>query len=259
MPEIPDLDIFSKNLQSSLKGLVLKEIKIIKGKRIKVPADELNGALAGHKLLSVYREGKQLRFSFGKDRILGMHLMLHGKLFLFKEKNEEKYTLVELYFKDGTGLAVTDFQGMASITLNPEESAAPDALSPGLDGPSLKDILATKKKDIKTVLLDQDIIRGIGNAYADDILWYAGISPFSKADQIPAEKAADLAGAIKKVLGDATTKIAASHKGIIAGEVRDYMLVHDPKKEKSPKGEPIKHTDTKTRRTYYTDGQVLYK
>src|ERR1700712_5618950 len=116
MPEIPDLEIFSKNLQSTMKGLDLKEIKIIKGKRIKVSEEELDKVLGGHKLQSVYREGKQLRFRFGKNQILGMHLMLHGKLFFFNDKNEEKYTLAELHFKDGTGLAVTDFQGMASIT-----------------------------------------------------------------------------------------------------------------------------------------------
>lgn len=101
MPEIPDLENFSKNLQKKLKGKTLKEIKILKGKRIKTPAGELNKILGGHKLKGVYREGKQLRFDFGKELILGMHLMLHGKLFFFDDKNEEKYTLAEFYFSDG--------------------------------------------------------------------------------------------------------------------------------------------------------------
>lgn len=156
-------------------------------------------------------------------------------------------------------MALTDFQGMASITLNPEESDAPDALSPKIDHAFLEKLFSARKKDVKAVLLDQDLIRGIGNAYADDILWSAGVSPFSKTNKIPSDKVKKIVGAITKVLVGATEKIAASHPDIIAGEVRDYMLVHDPQKEKSPDGDEIKRTDTKTRKTYYTEGQKIYE
>jgi formamidopyrimidine-DNA glycosylase len=66
--------------------------------------------------------------------------MLHGKLFLFEGKSENKYPIIELLFTDDTGLVLTDFQGIAAPTLNPEAKDAPDALSAGagadyLEGP----------------------------------------------------------------------------------------------------------------------------
>ncbi len=65
----------------------------------------------------------------------------------------------------------------------------------------------SRKAAIKNVLLDQDIIRGIGNSYSDEILWRTRISPFSKANAIPDEKIKELATTIKKVLKEATEKI----------------------------------------------------
>ncbi len=69
---------------------------------------------------------------------------------------------------------------MATPTLNPAPSAAPDALSEEVNFEFLKTLLSTKKGSIKNILLDQKLIRGIGNAYADEILWDARISPFSE-------------------------------------------------------------------------------
>ncbi|WP_432326526.1 hypothetical protein ACRQ5D_21415 [Mucilaginibacter sp. P25] len=63
--------------------------------------------------------------------------------------------------------------------------------------------LAKTKTNIKTVLLDQKIMRGVGNAYADEILWHARISPFSVSSKIPEAKLKDLVKAIKSVLEDA--------------------------------------------------------
>ena len=259
MPELPDLQVFSRNLDKALKGNTLKKINIVNGKRLKTTAAALNKALAGNKLAEVYREGKQLRFRFSNGAVLGMHLMLHGKLFLFDKKNPEKYAIAELLFDDGKGLALTDYQGMANITLDPEESDAPDALSAKMTASFLKKTFATTHKEVKELLLDQHIIRGIGNAYADEILWQARISPFSRADKIPVDKVAKLASVIKKVLKDAEKKILKANPDIIAGEIRDFMEIHHPKKETSPGGATIKHTTVKSRKTYYTDEQVLYE
>ncbi len=91
----------------------------------------------------------------------------------------------------------------------------------------LKETLSAKKTVIKTILLDQHIIRGIGNAYADEILWEAGISPFSVANKIPADKIKDLAAAIKKVLKDGEHQIKKEKPDIISGEVRDFLKIHN--------------------------------
>lgn len=258
MPELPDLQVFSHNLQQKLKGKSVHKIGIVNKKRIKETEGGFNKALAGASLQQVYREGKELRFLFDNGALLGLHLMLHGKMVLFEKKNTEKNTVAAIYFDDESGLAITDFQGMALLSLNPEEKESPDALSRKLTPAYLKQTLSHTRKKIKEVLLDQQLIRGIGNAYADEILWDAGISPFSVSGKIPPGKISALAKSIKKVLKAAEKRIIKKHPGIIAGEVRDFLLIHNPDKKHSPSGALIKHTD-KSRKTYYTDEQELYK
>jgi formamidopyrimidine-DNA glycosylase len=185
--------------------------------------------------------------------------MLRGQLYLFENKKTHKYTIAELLFDDDTGLALTDFQGMANVHLNPEESKAPDALADEMNTAFLKETLSAKKTVIKTILLDQHIIRGIGNAYADEILWEAGISPFSVANKIPADKIKDLAAAIKKVLKDGEHQIKKEKPDIISGEVRDFLKIHNSHKTQSPTGAKIQQKTIGGRKTYFTDEQELYK
>jgi formamidopyrimidine-DNA glycosylase len=257
MPELPDLQVFSRNLTKAFVGKTLKQIKVPVTKKLNTTLPKLKGALEEQKLTAVTRAGKELHFEFKNGNILALHLMLRGKLYAFEETNKEKYTIVELHFSDGTGLAMTDFQGQATPTLNPEEREAPDALSLTLT--FLKEQLGKSKAVIKNVLLDQHVIRGIGNAYADEILWDAGISPFSVSNKIPEDKMKDLHQSIKDVLQKAEKSILKTHPGIIAGEVRDFLLIHNSKKEKSPTGASIEVKAAGARKTYYTNEQVLYK
>ncbi|WP_413667604.1 DNA-formamidopyrimidine glycosylase family protein [Mucilaginibacter sp. Mucisp86] len=256
MPELPDLQAFSHNLQKTLAGKTIKKIEVPNAKKLNVTTAELDEILSGQKLEKVYREGKELHIKFSKGDVLGLHLMLHGKLFLFHAKNENKYSIIELHFDDDSGLVLTDFQGIATPTLNPDKKDIPDALD--VDVEYLKKRLAKTKTNIKTVLLDQKIIRGIGNAYADEILWHVRISPFSVSNKIPEAKLKELVIAIKGVLKDAEQSILKSNPDIINGEVRDFMNIHNSKKKHSPTGAVIIVNDS-SRKTYYTEEQELFE
>ncbi|MFD0792930.1 DNA-formamidopyrimidine glycosylase family protein [Mucilaginibacter litoreus] len=257
MPELPDLEVFSHNLNKKLSGKTVHQVTVHTSKA-NVSEKELQQTLHGQKLSAVYREGKELHFEFSKRDVLAMHLMLHGKLYYFEKKNEQKYPVIELLFNDDTGLVLTDFQKAATPTLNPEKKDAPDALSAEADKDYLKGVLAKKRTNIKTILLDQKIIRGIGNAYVDEILWQARISPFSAGNKIPADKVKELISSIHSVLKDAQKNIIKHNPDIIAGEVRDFMLIHNPKNKTSPEGAKIQ-VENGSRKTYYTDEQELYK
>src|SRR3954471_22821564 len=128
MPELPDLQVFAKNLNSTLQGKKLLKIKVINSKKIKDKESELSQNLEGNTVEVIYRTGKELRFRFTNGAVLGMHLMLHGNLYFFDKQNENKFTIAELYFEN-KGLALTDYQGMASVALQPEEKKGIDALS----------------------------------------------------------------------------------------------------------------------------------
>ena len=254
MPELPDLQVFSSNLTKKLAGKKLEKIRIINKRKLKIPEKKFK-VLEKQKLMKVYREGKELRFVFNKN-ILGLHLMLKGNLYFFEKKNEHKYTIAELVFKD-TGLAVTDYQGMAAVTLDPVEKKSPDALN--LDVKYLKEKLSKSRTIIKKVLMDQNMIRGIGNAYADEILWEASIHPESVSGKIPGDKIKALAKAIKKVLQRAEKQILKKDPGIISGEVRDFLDIHNSRKKESPSGATIHQKMIGGRKTYYTNEQQLFK
>lgn len=255
MPELPDLQVFARNLNEKLHGKKLKWLNV-NSRKAKVSPDEMQNALHGKKLKKVYREGKELYFEFD-GHILALHLMLHGQLHLFEGQNDRKYTIVDMNFEDGTGLALTDFQGAATPTLDPEPKEAPDALSDTVTPKWLVEHLGKKRKAIKEMLLDQKFIRGIGNAYADEILYDAGISPFSESNKIPEDKVKQLAKSIDHVLKNAEKQIVKSNPEIISGEVRDFLQVHHTRKKETPKGEKILVKDGQ-RKTYYTESQELY-
>jgi formamidopyrimidine-DNA glycosylase len=258
MPELPDLQVFTRNLNKLLKGKKLKEVIVRNDKKLNVSATNLNNTLQHQLLKEVYREGKELYFRFSKGDILALHLMLRGKLHFVKGPNENKYTILELLFTDDTSLVLTDFQGQATPTLNPEDKDAADALSEKVSYAFLKEKLQKTRTTIKNMLLDQHVIRGIGNAYADEILWDARIAPTSLSNKIPDEKIKDLAKSIKKVLQNAEKQILKTHPDIIGGEIRDFLDIHNSKKKQSPTGAVI-HINANGRKTYYTDEQEVFK
>lgn len=259
MPELPDLENFSRNLSKIITGKKVEKIAVVNDSKLKTSATSLKKALQGEKVKSIYREGKELHIQFSDDHVLGLHLMLHGDLNLFEKTNDKKYPIIEFYFDDETGLALSDYQGAAKPTLDPEKKDAPDALSDELTYEYLKGIFSKKKSPIKTVLLDQKVVRGIGNAYADEILYDARISPTSISNKIPDDKIKVLAKSIKSVLKHAISHIQKTHPDIITGEVRDFLKVHNAHKKTSPGGKPIHNTKINSRITYYTDEQVEYK
>lgn len=259
MPELPDLNVFARNLNKQLAGKTVEEIDVKNKSKLKIPVSELRKEIEGNKLKQVYREGKELHFEFADGNVLGMHLMLHGSLDLLEEKNDRKNTIVEIHFDNRKVLVLTDYQGAANITLNPEVKDSPDALSGEMNDDFLREKLSKKKTTIKAFLLDQNIIRGIGNAYADEILWESGIHPESKCNKIPDGKIKALAKDIKSVLKDAEKQILKINPDIISGEERSFLKIHNSKKKESPTGAKIHNKMVNSRITYYTDEQELYE
>ncbi|MBO9681772.1 MAG: Fpg/Nei family DNA glycosylase [Flavisolibacter sp.] len=255
MPELPDLNVFARNLDKKLAGKKIEKIEVRNKSKLKTPVSELKREIEGSKLKKVYREGKELHFEFSNGNILGMHLMLKGSLHL---EADQKSTIVEMHFDGDNVLVLTDFQGAANIALNPVVKDSPDALSDEVDYKFLKAKLSKKRTNIKTFLLDQNIIRGIGNAYADEILWESRIHPESVCNKIPDDKIKALAKDIKSVLKDAEKQILKINPDIISGEERRFLNIHNSKKKEDPSGAKIHNKMLSSRITYYTDEQELY-
>lgn len=256
MAELPDLTVFARILTRRFAGKKLIKLEITESRKLNVPAETLRKALQGSDLIKVEREGKTLHFCFSDGQILGFHLMLRGELIDLEKGVIPRFQIIGFHFESGEGFAVIDMQKQATPTLQPPSVKVPDALS--LEGSYFKALLAKKKTLIKTLLMDQKAMRGIGNSYADEILYHAGISPFSTASLIPEKKVNQLYESIRVVLTKAIDDIEEANGDELKGELRDFMTVHSPDLKKTAKGEEIKTEKMGGRTSYYTESQELY-
>ena len=257
MAELPDLTVFAATLNKRFKGKTLATLTVTVAKKLNVTTAEITKALGGKELIEVIRAGKTLQFHFGEDQILGLHLMLRGELELQeKDSSPPRYQILAFKFKDGSGFAVADMQKMATPTLNPKINNVPDALA--IDFNSFEAILAKKRGVIKTVLMGQHIIRGIGNSYGDEILWHAKISPLSIANAIPSKEVKQLYKSLYFVLETAIKEISKENGDELGGELRDFMKVHGAHIKTSPTGAKVNSEKIGGRKSYYTDEQKLF-
>ncbi|CAG5067939.1 Formamidopyrimidine-DNA glycosylase [Dyadobacter sp. CECT 9623] len=260
MPEVPELNLVGLTLQKHFKGQRVESIEILWKKRVKASQEEFDAKIPGGKLQSVTRNGKELHLQFDNGNVLGIHMMLTGRMHLLPTDEEIKYPIFRLIFENEAGIAVADGMGQAKPILNPEIPDVPDIMSEEFSLDYLKGILAKRSKKIKELILDQKVMRGIGNAYADEILWHSKISPFSDANAIPAGKVKDLFESIKSVTKEATDgleKLKLNDK-VFEMENYDHRFIHNSSKKYAPDGYEILKGKVGTSKTYYTDNQVLY-
>lgn len=258
MAELPDLTVFAEILTKHFKHKLLDRVEILVTKKLNTSVDHLKSEISNKKLKEVTRYGKTLRLLFTGGAVLQIHLMLRGELKLIDETFQPgKSTVIYLLFTNGKGFAVNDPFKQATPLLNPPEVTAPDALD--LSASELESILAKASGNVKEVLMNQKLIRGIGNAYADEILWDARISPFSIVSQIPYTEIKKLYHSIGNVLRQAIKDLRKASGDDFKSELRDFMRVYTGKQKTSPTGAAIQSGKINGRSTYYTDEQVLWK
>jgi formamidopyrimidine-DNA glycosylase len=257
MAELPDLTVFANILSRRFQGETVKEIIVTETRKLNISAKELKDALEGKELTGVCREGKTLQFHFSGKQVLGLHLMLRGELTALENEETPRFQIMAVRFKNGRGFAVIDLQKQATPTFNPKPVDVPDALN--LDKDYFTALLAKKRTVIKTLLMDQKSMRGIGNSYADEILYHAGISPFLTANAIPSQTAITLFDSINTVLEKAIKDISEANGDELTGELKDFMTIHSPALQTTARGEKIRTEKIGGRTTYYTDEQEFFK
>lgn len=217
MPELPDLTVYIEHIERRLKGKPLRGIRLASPfvlRTVTPPAD----AFAGRVLESVVRLGKQLVFGFEGDLFLVLHLMISGRLqwkdagkgqpkitariglgafdfdagtLIFTEASKKKRASIKLV-QGREGLGELDPGGLEVLSLSTQESGAR---------------LHETHHTLKRALTDQHIFAGIGNAYSDEILHRARMSPFKLARNIDAEELNRLHGAVTDVLTEWTQRL----------------------------------------------------
>ncbi|MDR0286633.1 MAG: hypothetical protein LBI03_02840, partial [Clostridiales bacterium] len=169
-----------------------------------------------------------------------------------------RFKVFSLDFERET-IVFSDKGGLCTIKYMPTFSKTPDAFSDAFT-PEYFLKVARKKPmvNIKAFLIDQSIVKGIGNAYVDEILWNARISPYSLVGNIPEENKLILYNAINIVLEEAIKSIKRVSPNRISGEERSFLKVHNKNLKQTETGYPIIVERVASKITYYTKEQVLY-
>jgi len=215
MPELPEVETIKNELAPHITGqlligVVVHDDKLLQG----MPVGEFCGKLLGRKVLEINRRGKYLMFQLSGGIVLVIHLRMTGSLLLNSDVNAP-YTRAVFQFGNGEQLAFVDRRRLGIMRLADDtgEIAGKLGVEP-LTEEFTVEVLAEKlrkrKAPIKAVLLDQSIVAGIGNMYADEALFAAKIHPLKEAGDLSAPEIRRLHKSIITILKSAIMNKGAS-------------------------------------------------
>jgi len=217
MPELPEVETFIRELAPELNGRRITRARVFWPGVIAFPTDEeFVTAIAGARFDRFARRGKYMLFGLDDPRTLIVHLRMTGKLQLAPAAGPPaKHEHVILDLDDGRSLHYQDPRkfGRFWLTPYPETVLAklgPEPLGPDFTPAYLIDKLAGRKAPIKALLLDQRIVAGIGNIYADETLYRAHVHPARPAGNLRADEIARLHAAAQDVLQVAIERCGSS-------------------------------------------------
>jgi len=267
MPEAPDLEVIKDYLNANLKDAHVESCKVLRPTVVRSLGDEITGDMPGRTLLDAQRRGKFLTLRFSGGRSLIINPMLTGALQHCQESvRVQKKTCLTFGVGGEMDLRYLDDRQMGKVYWidNGEDGGdAQDDLVPQytglgpdvLSGITFEDFQARLKKfngEIKGVLTRGAFISGIGNAYSDEILFAAGISPFKKCRALKPEELQTLHTQCRQVLEEATEVLRERMGGDIHRKVRDFLQVHNKGGEPCPKcGDNITQLNANQRITSY--------
>jgi formamidopyrimidine-DNA glycosylase len=206
MPELPEVETIRRDLARDLKGKRIKEVEILNPKVIKGPKPaQFKQRLKGAYFKDFLRRAKVLAIKLSNGNYLVVHLRMTGQL-VYAAKKEEKARVV-FTLSNRRYLNFNDQRLFAELRLVKDWLRLPFVENLGIEPldkqftfAHFKDMLKNKKTKIKPLLMDQSFIAGIGNLYAQEALFFAGILPWRAANKLKPKETEKLYQAIKKIL-----------------------------------------------------------
>lgn len=224
MPELPEVETIRKDLQKLLRGLRIIHVDIKKKKMVHGSMLTFQKTIKGKRIQSISRRGKLLIFNLNsKDLFLLIHLKMTGQLIyqdqkkiiggghgepkVKKETLPNKYSHIIFTFSKGVKLFFNDMRQFGYVRLiNKKElkkvlsGFGVEPLSNKFTVEVLQEILKGKKATLKSLLLDQKHIAGLGNIYVDEVCFLAGVRPTKRGMKVTTTEAKRLHRAIKQIL-----------------------------------------------------------
>jgi formamidopyrimidine-DNA glycosylase len=218
MPELPEVEVVRRGLAEHVSSRTIRAVDVLHERAVRRQEGPLGAALVGRTVRCVSRRGKYLWLPLDDGTALVAHLGMSGQLLMQPDDAaDEKHLRVRIRFDDdGRELRFVDqrtFGGLMTAELVPDDlqgqlpadivHIARDPLDPSFDDEGFITRLRAKDTEVKRALLDQALISGIGNIYADESLWRARIHGRRATCGISRAKARELLGHVREVMTDA--------------------------------------------------------
>jgi len=215
MPELPEVETIKNELSPWIVGQSFTQVIILDSKLVCGDcAEEVCRALIGQKIESLRRRGKYLIFHLSVGRSLIMHLRMTGSL-LLNPRDVDHYARAIFHLSNGLELVFNDRRRLGKMWLVDDADTivcrlGPEPLDENFTAEILGQRLSRHHIPIKAALLNQCIVAGIGNMYADEALFAARINPLRKADSLSPTEVRTLHNCIRRILGTAIGSKGAS-------------------------------------------------
>ena len=241
MPELPEVETVRRGLEKLILGKKITTIDIRYPKMIKTDLDQFQKELPGQVVKSIGRRGKYLLF-YLTDKVLISHLRMEGKYFYYPDQvPERKHAHVFIHFEDGGTLVYEDVRKFGTMELLAPElleayfvskKLGPEPTVQDFDLENFIGALKRSKKPIKSHLLDQTLVAGLGNIYVDEVLWRAKVHPASPSQSLTRAEATAIHNQTISVLGQAVEKGGSTIRTYTNafgedGTMQDFHQVYD--------------------------------
>jgi formamidopyrimidine-DNA glycosylase len=260
VPEFPDIVIYLEALEKRIFGQELVRVAIQSPYLLRTVTPTLQNA-EGRKVTALRRIGKRICIGLEGDLWLVLHLMIAGRLHWSDKKKSKASDIAVFEFSNGT-LTLTEAGSRKRASLHVVSGRAGlAALDPGgadpleMDAARFAEILQSENHTLKRSLTDPHLFSGIGNAYSDEILHAAKLSPLALTQKLGSDEIERLFGAVRGQLLDWTERLRTQAAGKFPEKVtafRDGMAVHGRYKE------PCPQCGAKIQRIRYASNETNY-
>tara|TARA_Y100001970_G_scaffold280642_1_gene389944 strand:+ start:3328 stop:4155 length:828 start_codon:yes stop_codon:yes gene_type:complete len=266
MPELPEVETIAHELCSEIKGDIISSVKIFRNNPIiQGDIEKFKLELIGKKIFDVYRRAKYLIFHLKPRCFLISHLRMTGKFIVSQYLSEpSKYNRVWFILKSGRLMIFDDVRCFGTLEIqkklndsNSIKKLGIEPLSKEMDTEFFFKKLSNSKREIKSVLLDQKIVAGLGNIYVSEILFRSGIHPESSVCKFRKKDWVKIVNFTREVLEEAianngTTISDFRRVDDKTGQFQKFLNVYGKKNEPCTKcGTPIQRIVQQQRSTFF--------
>ena len=192
MPELPETETIARDLHGAISGARISQVGVRRADVLRgTPATALAGVLAGRTVLRSWRRAKSIVLSLDDDLHIVVTPRFTGALILGVPDAPDDYACVRLRLADRRELRYTDVRRLGTFAVLAGDAFAawssaigPEPLDPGFTAERLSECLRGSKRAVKAVLMDQKRLAGVGNIYANEALWLAGVRPSRRASAV---------------------------------------------------------------------------